>query len=115
MPEATLQTTVEDLKKMLARSTLSDELKTAYGEVLEQMNDEEKAQLKKIIEDGNSAKTEYEKQRLENLARMNIALDKHLKDVLREEQKYIRDQFEQMDGQEEKEELNNIEQEIKNL
>lgn len=115
MAETTLQITVEELKKMLAESFLSDELKTAYAGVLDQMTDDEKTQLAEIIEEGNKAKTDYEKQRLEQLARLNAALEKHLKNVLRNEQKYIRTQFEQLGSQDDKEELNNIENLLTNL
>ena len=115
MTETTLQITVEELKKMLAGSILSDETKNAFTKVLADMTDDEKTQLAKIIEEGNKAKTVYEDQRLTLLAKLNTALEKHLKDTLRDEGKYIRDQFEQLGNKEDTEELNNIEQQIKNL
>lgn len=115
MTDTIIQITVEDLKKMLAESFLSDELKNTYIGVLPVMNDEEKIQLVRIIEEGNNAKSVYEAERLDKLAHLNTALEKHLKDALREEGKYIRDQFEQADGKEEKDELNNLEQQINTL
>ena len=115
MTNTIIQITVEELKIMLTESILSDELKNAYIGILPEMNDEEKTQLVKIIEEGNKAKTAYEAERLEKLARLNAALEKHLKDSLRDEEKYVRMQFEQADGQEEKDELNNLEQQIKKL
>jgi hypothetical protein len=115
MTETTLQITVDELKKRLAESFLSDETKNAFAGVLTEMNDDEKTELIKIIEEGTKAKTDYEAKRLENLARLNTALQKHLQDSLREEEKYVRTQFEQMEHQEDDEELNNIEQQLKTL
>ncbi len=100
---------------MLAESILSDELKTAYGDVLDKMNDEEKAELIVIIEEGSKAKANYEDQRIEKLARLNAALKTHLQNSLHEEEKYIREQFEAFDNKEEKVEMDELEKEINDL
>ena len=115
MPQVTAQITAEELKKMLSTSVLSDELKAAYSKVLSEMNDEEKAELIRIIEEGNKAKTEYGKERVEHLARINVALKKHLQDVQHKEDKYAREQFEQFEHKEDEEELKTLEQEINQL
>lgn len=115
MPQATAQITAQELKKMLAESILSDELKAAYTEVLAEMNDEEKTELIRIIEEGNRAKTEYEKDRVEHLARINVALKKHLQDVIRKEEKHAREEFEQFEHKEDEKELKTLEQEINQL
>lgn len=115
MPEASLQITVKDLQKMLAESILSDELKTAYQEVMADMNDEEQAELIKIIEEGNKAKAEYKDNRLDQLSRLNAALAKHLQNSLRDEEKKIREDLEQFEERENKKEMKNLEEEINNL
>jgi hypothetical protein len=115
MTETITQITMEELKKMLTESFLSNEMKNAYAGVLANMNDEEKTQLVAIIEEGNKARTTYEADRYEQLAKLNSALEQHLKDALREEGKYARDQFEQMGGQEDSEEISTLEQQINNL
>jgi len=115
MPNALAQITAKELKKMLAESILSDELKTAYGDVLDKMNDEEKSELIVIIEEGNKAKISYDGQRLEKLARLNVALEKHLQNITHKEERYIREEFETFDNKKNEAEMNNIEQEINNL
>lgn len=115
MTDTTTKITIEELKKMLAESILSEEMKTAYGDVLDKMNDEEKSELIVIIEDGNKAKISYDGQRLEKLARLNVALEKHLQDITHKEAKYIREAFETFDNKENEAEMQNLEQEINNL
>lgn len=115
MTETTLQITVEELKKMLDESFLSAETKNAFTDLLADMNDDEKTQLIKIIEEGNNAKTTYETERLEKLARLNAALKKHLQDVTQKENRYIREEFEKFGSQEDEQEMQNIEEQIKNL
>jgi hypothetical protein len=115
MADTIAKITIQNIKKMLKESILSDELKTAYLEVLADMNEEEKAELIRIIEEGNTAKAGYEEERLGHLARINKALKKHLADSQHEEEKYVREQFEAFEGKEEEEEMKDVEQEINQL
>lgn len=115
MAENAVKITVEEIKKMLTKSILSDELKTAYLALLADMTEEEKAELVRIVEEGNEAKKEYEEERLEKLARLNAALEKHLKNSLREEEKYAREQFEAFEETEDKAEMKELEKEINDL
>jgi hypothetical protein len=115
MAKVTTEITVKQLQKKLKESFLSDDVKASYEEVLEQMNDDEKTELLDILEAGEKAKTDYAKDRLEKLARLNAALKKHLQNSIREEEKYIREQFETLEVKEEKEEMAELEKEINAL
>ena len=118
MPQTTSQITVKDLKEMLDESNLSAATKATYSRVLEEMNEEEKAELTRIIEEGHRAEAEYaeyEDQRLDQLARLNEALKKHLQKSLREEEKDIRKEFEELEEKEEEEEMKTLEEEINKL
>ena len=115
MTDTTIQITSEELKKMLAESELSDELKKEFATVIDKMTGEEKTELIQIIENEKKAITENEKERTEKLIKLNMALEKHLEESLREEGKYIREQFEATGAEDDKKEMADIEQEINNL
>ena len=106
---------MEDLQDLINGSILSDELKAAYNKVLPEMTEEEKNELRKIIKEGNAAKAKHDEERLEKLARLNTALEKHLQDVSHKEEKYIRDEFEKFDNEQDAEEMQTLEQTINNL
>lgn len=110
-----MQITAEELKKLLEESFLSAELKASYAELLGEMTDDEKTQLVSILEQGKKAKADFDKNRIEQLARLNRALEKHLKDVSHEEGKYARDQFESMGRREDEQDLKLIEEQITKL
>lgn len=118
MAETTTQITAEELKKMLDESNLSAEMKTGYGEVLDQMTNEEKFELVRIMNEKNEAEVEYMKEseeRIQQLAKLNAALEKHLANSLRDEEKNIREEFQKIGEQEDKEEMQEIESEINQL
>ena len=115
MADTKTQITNTELKKMLEKSILSEETKKNFAAVLEDMNDEEKTELIQIIEEGNKAKDDYEKERNEKLIKLNTALEKHLQKSLHEEGEYIREQFETVGKEEDQKEMADIEQEINNL
>ena len=115
MADAKTQITDMELRKMLAESILSDETKEKFAAVLEDMNEEEKFQLIQIIEEGNKAKDDYEKERIEKLARINAALEKHLADVTREEEKYAREEFEKLEKEEDGNAMAELENQLNDL
>jgi len=115
MADTQTQITDMQLRKMLKESVLSDELKKKFAGVIEDMNDEEKFELIQIIEEGSKARDEHEAKRIDKLARINVALKKHLADVAREEQKYAREQFEVLEKKEDETEMATLENELKNL
>ena len=115
MAEANQQINVEELKKMLDESNLSAEMKTGYTEVLEAMTEDERAQLRAIIEEKKQAEEEYEANRYEKLARLNRALEKHLADTLRDEEKLIREDFEKEGAKEDAADMKQLENELNNL
>lgn len=115
MTENSLQITVENIKKMLTESVFSDETKKAYLNVLGQMTEEEKRELMKIMEEGSKAKSDYEIQKSERLAKLNAALEKHLKETARNQNKYARDQFENLGKEEDGSLIQLLEEEIKTI
>lgn len=115
MTDTKIQITTEELKKMLTESILSEELKTDFAAVLNDMTEEEKTELIQIIENGNKATAEAENERNGKLIKLNTALEKYLQKTLREEGKYIREQFETAGKEEDKKEMENVETELNNL
>lgn len=107
--------TIDDIKKMLIESVLSDEQKKAFSEVIELMNESEKNELINIIESGAKEKMEFENQKKDKLAELNSTLEKHLTKSGIEEDKYIRDEFESFDKQEENNQLQTLEKEMNQL
>ncbi|MBN2306922.1 hypothetical protein JXD20_02960 [Candidatus Peregrinibacteria bacterium] len=107
--------TTDQLRKMLNESILSEELKTNFNEILEVMDNEGKAQLLKIIEESNAARATYEKEHDEKMVKLNTALEKHLKNNIREEEKYIREEFEAYGKELEEKEMQDVEQTINNI
>ena len=106
---------MDDLTKLIKDSTLSEGLKTAYLKVLPDMTDDEKTELRNIIEEGRIAKAKYNEDRVKKLTLLNEALKKHLQEVSHKEQKYIRQEFEAFDAKEDEQEMKNLEQEINSL
>lgn len=118
MAEITKQITVEELRKMLEESNLSAEMKTAYGEVLGIMTDDEKNQLIAIIQEKKKAEEDFEEnaeKRNEQLAKLNLALEKHLANTLRDEVKLIREDFEKEGKKDEEKEMEKLENELDQL
>lgn len=115
MADTVTQITNEELKKMLDESILSDELKTGYAKVMDQMTDEEKSELIGIIQESNKAMAQGEEERISKLQELNSALDKHLQNSVREEKRYIRQEVEVFEASEEKKEIEDVEQELNAL
>lgn len=104
-----------EIRKMLKESILSDELKSKFAAILEDMNEEEKFELIQIIEESNKAKEEHEAARKGKLARINAALEKHLRDVMHEEERNVRTEFENLEKSEDEAEIKELETELNNL
>lgn len=114
MPTTNLLLTDAELLKALEQSALSENEKKEFESLMKTMNEAEKQELQQLIDEANQAKTNFEKERAQQLVALNQATEDELKNLERRELKDIRQKFEQFDQQENEKELTDVEATLQN-
>ena len=115
MSENKLQITDDQLLQGLEVSPLPEELKERFRIGLPTMTDNQKTRLADLIKQGYKGEQAFETKKQEELAALNDEYAEKMKNAQREEDKYVREEFEKFGAQQDAEEMQSLESEIDQL